>query len=364
MLVVDVAVPAHDRTGGGLRMTWLLRLFRSLGCEVTLFPTLPQEQREPYATQLAQLGVEVHDNALDLSDFAAARAGLYDLVLLSSPAAAEHAVGPSREAFPDAAIVYDSVDLHFLRVARKGELTGEPTEADLWKAVELECIRGSDVVATVTETEASVVRSLVPQTRTVVLPTVHEPDREPRLPHIQSSDLLFIGGFLHDPNIDAVRYFVGDVLPLVRTEIDARLWVIGPDPPDEIRALASPSVIVTGHVPRVDDHFRRARVFVAPLRYGAGMKGKIGHAMAYGLPVVTTAIGAEGMDLVDGEHALIREGAGDFASGVVALYRDATLWQRLSTRSQEIVHERWGPEAMRVRLDELLSAAARRPGMG
>jgi glycosyltransferase involved in cell wall biosynthesis len=150
----------------------------------------------------------------------------------------------------------------------------------------------------------------------------------------------------------------------VNAEIDTRLWVIGPDPPEEIRALASDSVLVTGHVPRVDDHFRHARVFVSPLRYGAGMKGKIGHAMTYGLPVVTTQIGAEGMDLVDGEHALIREGAEAFAEGVVTLYRDAELWQRLSARSQETVHERWSPEAMRGRLDDLLSKTARRTRVG
>ena len=157
-----------------------------------------------------------------------------------------------------------------------------------------------------------------------------------------------------------VCYFLREIFPLVTAEIETRLWVIGEEPPEEIRAFQSPSVIVTGYVPRVEEYFRRARVFVSPLRYGAGMKGKNGHAMAFGLPLVTTSIGAEGMDLADGEHALIRDGAEAFAGGIVALYNDPMLWERLSTRSQQRVRERWSPDAIRPRLEELVTTAARR----
>jgi len=206
------------------------------------------------------------------------------------------------------------------------------------------------------------VRSLVPTARTVVLPVVYEPGPAPRLPYDATSDLLFIGGFLHDPNVDAVQYFVRDVLPRVTDEIDARLWVIGQQPPEEIRALESASVVVTGHVPDVEHHLRRARVLVSPVRYGAGMKGKKVHAMAHGLPLVTTTIGAEGMDLEDGQHALIRDGAEAFAGAVVALYRDPALWARLATNSREVARTRWSPVAMRARLDDLLDATARSRG--
>lgn len=361
VLVVDLAVPAHDRNSGGLRMTWLLRLMRTLGCHVTLFPTQQREAREPYTSELTRLGVEVELGPHSYAEFADSRAGLYDLVFLSTPDAAGVAIDASRRAFPAASIVYDSLDLHHLRVSRKVGVVGGPAHAEYWREKEVDCIRRSDLVATVTENEAGLVRSLVPSATTVVLPNVHEAGHGRHPPHEATRDLLFIGGFLHDPNLDAVGYFVGEILPLVRAEIDVRLWVIGPDPPEEIRALASGRVIVTGHLPEVDDHFRQARVFVSPLRYGAGMKGKIGHAMALGLPVVTTTIGAEGMSLVDGEDAVIRDGAEAFAAGVVSLYRDAVLWQRLSTRSQEIVRERWSPDAMRGRLDELLSATVRAP---
>ncbi|MBW3609209.1 MAG: glycosyltransferase [Actinobacteria bacterium] len=366
VLVVDVVIPAHDRGAGHLRLTWILRLLRSLGCHVTLFTTHQRVRRDPYTKQLERLGIEVELSAESFSAFAATRGGVYDLVILSGADAAASVIDEARRAFPAASILYDSIDLHFLRQGRRADVVGGPSERDYWHAKELACIQRSDFTATVTETEAQIVRSLVPAARTVVLPVVYEPDRAPRLPYDATSDLLFVGGFLHDPNVDAVEYFVREVLPPVREEIDARLWVIGQHPPEEIRALESASVVVTGHVPDVGHHLRRARVFVSPVRYGAGMKGKNVHAMAHGLPLVTTTIGAEGMDLVDGQHALIRDGAQAFAAAVVALYRDPALWSRLAISSREVARTRWSPAAMRARLDGLLdvtvrSRAARRP---
>jgi len=362
VLVADVVIPAHDRGAGHLRLTWILRLLRSLGCHVTLFPTQQRVRRDPYTKQLERLGIEVDLSAPSFTAFATTRGGVYDLVLLSGADAAVSVIDESRRAFPEASILYDSIDLHFLRQGRKAEVVGGPSERDYWHAKELECIQRSDLTATVTETEAEIVRSLVPAARTVVLPVVYEPDPTPRPPYDATRDMLFIGGFLHDPNIDAVQYFVREVLPLVTDEVDARLWVIGQHPPAEIRALQSSSVVVTGHVPDVVHHLRRARVFVSPVRYGAGMKGKNVHAMAHGLPLVTTTIGAEGMDLVDGQHALIRDGAEAFAAGVVALYRDPELWARLATSSREVARTRWSPAAMRARLDDLLDATVRPRG--
>lgn len=340
-------------------MVWILRLLRSLGCHVTLFTMHERVRRDPDATYLERLGVEVELSAPTFTALAAERAGQYDLVILSSPDAAAALIETARRAFPAASILYDSVDLHFLRVGRKAEVVGGPSERDGWYAKETECIRRSDLTITVTEKEAEIVRSLEPAARTFVLPVIYEPERLPRLPYEATSDLLFIGGFVHDPNIDAVLWFAREVFPLVRNEIDTRLWVIGQHPTEEIRALGSSSIIVAGHIPNVEIRLRQARVFVSPLRYGAGMKGKNAHAMAHGVPLVTTTIGAEGMDLVDGEHVLIRDGAEAFAAGVVELYNDATLWSRLARSSHDVARVRWSPDAVRPRLEALLAATGR-----
>jgi glycosyltransferase involved in cell wall biosynthesis len=282
---------------------------------------------------------------------------VYDLVIVSRPYVAAPLLADAVSAFPDAVLIYDSVDLHFLRAARRRDLLGLAPDADSEQAelTEIQCVRESHVTATVSEVEAAIVRARVPGAKTVVLPTVHEPDTVPGLPFERRSDLLFIGNFIHDPNVDAVLHFTHEILPLIARELDARLWLLGQDPPPEVRALQSPSVVVTGFVPRVDDYFRQARVSVAPLRYGAGMKGKNGQAMAFGLPLVTTSVGAEGMDIVDERHALVSDGPEDFAQAVIRLYRDQALWERLSHKSQELARREWSPDAMRRRLERLLA---------
>jgi glycosyltransferase involved in cell wall biosynthesis len=124
--------------------------------------------------------------------------------------------------------------------------------------------------------------------------------------------------------------------------------------PPAVTALHGGDIVVTGYVPDVEELLRQARVFVAPLRYGAGMKGKNGHAMSHGLPIVTSSVGAEGMGLVDGRHALIRDDPDGFATAVVELYTQQPLWERISTNALDLVRRSWTPEAMQHRLYDLL----------
>src|SRR5262245_7128391 len=163
---------------------------------------------------------------------------------------------------------------------------------------------------------------------------------------------MFIGNFRHTPNRDAVAYFVGEILPRVAARLPGvRFLIVGSGRPPSIRQ-ASPAVQVLGHVKDVDPVFDAARVFVAPLRYGAGVKGKIGQSLACGLPVVTTSVGAEGMALVDREHALIADGPEAFAQAVVELYGDPALWARLSAAGRRHVGTHFGRERTRALLDE------------
>jgi glycosyltransferase involved in cell wall biosynthesis len=138
-----------------------------------------------------------------------------------------------------------------------------------------------------------------------------------------------------------------------------RFVVVGADAPPSVEALAGPDIVIAGHVPEIEPVFDRSRVLVAPLRYGAGLKGKIGQSLAYGLPLVTTAVGAEGMDLVDGEHALLAEEPAAFADAVVRLYEDPVLWARLAAAGRRHVDARFGPAAVRDRLAAALAAATR-----
>jgi O-antigen biosynthesis protein len=361
VLVADMWLPAHDRDSGSLRMTWIVRLLTELGCQVTLFPA-NRERREPYASEFQRRGIEVHYGSTTFSEFAAQRAGFYDLVLLSRPDVAVAYLDDVRRYFPHSVVVYDMMDFHFVRESRRREALGlgESSEVETTRRRELSCIRRSDIVAAVTDVEEDLVQHLVPGVSTVVLPNVHPVDTGPLVPFSERTDLLFIGGFAHQPNVDAITWFANEVLPLVNEQIRTKIWVLGSDPSEEVRALQSPDIVVTGYIPEVDEYFRKARVFISPLRYGAGMKGKNGQAMSFGLPVVTTSIGAEGMGLVDGVHALIRDDAASLAKAVVDLYTDSERWELLATSGMDRVRECWSPDLMRIRLERLLSNAGLR----
>jgi glycosyltransferase involved in cell wall biosynthesis len=121
--------------------------------------------------------------------------------------------------------------------------------------------------------------------------------------------------------------------------------VVGSKPPAEILALAAEDVVIVGFVDDLNSFLNKMRVSVAPLRYGAGIKGKIGTAMAVGLPVVATSIATEGMMVTDGENILVRDDAVDFAEAVIRLYGDESLWSSISESSIKFADSTWGAEA-------------------
>ena len=369
VLVSDADLYPPDQSSGAQRMAWILVLLHEMGCEVTYFP-FDRTERQPYAAWLRQAGVEVVCTGDDLATVAAERRGLYDLVVLCRPTVAERQRDVVRRHFPDAVLVYDTVDLHFVRAERELALAGGGEAADAAehafrraRRTELDAVRAADVVSTVTEDEGDLLRTLVPGVEVVVLPTVHGVRTTPVPGPGGRSDLLFIGGYRHRPNIDAFSWFTEEVLPLVRRHEPARFIALGANPTPAMQALATEAVVVPGYRNDVSGDFDAARVFVAPLRYGAGMKGKIGQAMAFGLPVVTTSVGAEGMGLVDGEHALVADDPEGFAEAVLRLYRDDELWERLSTGARELAAEAWSPDAMKVRLGDLMSRTRSRGSM-
>jgi len=362
VLVLDTWVPAHDQDSGSLRMAWILRLLAEMGCRVTLYPN-DGNARQPYAAEFERGGIEVWRHPWSFAELAEPRPDFYDTILLSRAAVADDLLDPLRRAFPSALIVFDTVDLHFVRESRRMETAGVFDEARIERTrnSELRAIRGSDITAAVTEAEAKIIRDLEPRASVIVLPNVHELPEGDIPPFGARADLLFIGGYLHDPNVDAVHRLVREILPRVRESVpDARLWLVGSHPPPEIVEYHSDDVIVTGFLEDVTEYFRSARVFVAPLRYGAGMKGKIGHALSMGLPIVTTGIGAEGMGLVHGRHAMICDDSDDFADAVVRLYQDEPTWTAMSREGIELVRREWTPEVMRQRLRAVLERSAGR----
>ena len=365
-LVIDRRILTPQEDSGSVRMFALVRLLRGMGIPVTF--AADQTQRNDTSEQaLRALGVQLLFGRAAIANHLQEEGRRYTVALLSRPEVASRYIALIRAGAVFARVVYDTVDLHWLRMAGAAQVKKDAalrTESERYRRLEAALARAADLVITVTPEEQRVLKQAVPTARVEVIPNIHAIRKEPR-PWDVRRDLLFIGGYEHAPNVDAVEWFVLEILPLVRRELgDVVFQVVGSKMPDRLRGLASPSVKIMGWIPDVAPVFSESRVFVAPLRYGAGMLGKVGQSIEYGLPVVTTHIGADGLGLVDGESALVAEEADAFAHAVVRLYRDELLWSRIVRNATRQVEENFSEAVVAARLRRLLEIGSPRTRQG
>jgi len=358
VLIVDATTPMPDHDSGSLRMVNLMRVLADLGCQTSFMP----ENRlrvERYTDALQELGVEaLHaPYAQDPVKFLRERGREFDLVILSRHYVAASFVGLVRLYAPQARLAFDTVDLHYLREQRAAELAGDAAlarHAAATRAQELKLIRESDVTLVVSPVEKELLARDAPGARVEVLSNVHEV-YGCRKPFGERRDVVFVGGFQHPPNTDAVEWFIGEAFARVRAELpDVRFHVIGSRVPTSISALAGEHVLVHGFVEDILPYMDDCRVSVAPLRYGAGVKGKVNMAMSCGLPVVATTVAVEGMHVRAGVDVLVADDAAAFAADVVRLYRDEALWNTLSANGLANVERHFSFAAARASVQKLL----------
>ena len=369
VLVVDATTPRPDRDSASLRLVNLMRLLRDEGAHVVFLPA-DLAHAGAYTEALQALGIEAWyaPFAKRLPAWMRAQGPRFDAAMLSRHYVARELLPLLRAHAPRARVVFDSVDLHFVREQRSAELAGDATlarGAARTRALELDVVARSDLTTVVSPDEAAVLAREAPDARVEVLSNVHTLAGA-GLPFAQRRDLVFVGGFRHPPNTDGVRWFCEEVFPLVRARLpDVRFHCIGDGPPPEIQALAQrEGVIVHGHVPDIAPYMDGCRIAVAPLRYGAGVKGKINLSMAHGQPVVATAIAAEGMSLRDGHDVLLADDAAGFADAVVRLYGDATLWIALSLHGHENIARYLSMDAARGAIRRIFFDAGERGADG
>ena len=352
VLIVDEALPQPDRDSASLRLVNLIRLLHQEGAHVVV---LAAEHAAPSSSlaDLRRMGVEVWSGGASARPaawlathgprFAVAMACRHELAQRMLPLLRRHA--------PQTRMVLDTVDLHYLRESRAAELADSASmrhTAVRTRHAELATIQASDLTLVVSEAERELLARDAPGARVEVLSNLHDV-AGPGRPFAQRKDLVFVGGFLHPPNADAVHWFVEQVFPLVRERLPTvGFHCIGAAPPPAISALARhPGVVVHGHVPDLLPAMHGMRIAVAPLRFGAGVKGKINLSMAHGQPVVATASAVEGMHLVDGVDVLVADDAQAFADAVVRLYQDEALWQQLARHGLDNVARHFSLDAAR-----------------
>jgi glycosyltransferase involved in cell wall biosynthesis len=369
VLVVADYLPLHDQQSGGLRLKTLVGLIIGLGWDVVFCSYLAAESSPGplstpdgiarYETTLRELGVSRFVYGIEpLRAFLAKAGGGVRHALVSFPNVAIELVPIIRLHCPWTRVIFDTVDFHYLRMSREATLRQDAVlqqEAEAMLVLELACVRMADVTLAVTPEERLSLLTFAPDSVVEVLPNVFGQPAEP--PGVAGRrDILFVGGFWHKPNGDAVSWFVETIWPRLRAELpDLNFRIVGANPTEEILALnRQPGIEVLGYVPDLTQYQDAARVFVAPLRYGAGMKGKVGQSLAHGLPVVATPVGAEGMGLEDGIHLLVAEDPEAFAAQVLRLLRDDELWNRLQTEGRSLIEATLSERVVAARLDGLL----------
>jgi glycosyltransferase involved in cell wall biosynthesis len=357
ILVIDCAVPTPDRDSGSVRMFGILRIMREMGFSVT-FAADKLENGANYIAALNSLEINVLQGYTEIRRHLQKWGNGYAVVIISRPEMGERYLSVVRAYAAQAQLDYDTVDLYHLRFKRGAELTGNPDlvkKAQEYHQLEMLCCTSADRVFAITETEKKVIQQNWPNTQVEVIPNIH-PVKVSPLPWSAREGLVFIGGYGHHPNVDAVVWFVQEIFPIITKKIPGiKFTILGSNPPEALRSLASTNVNVTGWVPDPEPYFSASRIFVAPLRYGAGMKGKVGQAMSLGLPVVTTQIGAEGMQLKDNAHALIADTPEAFAAAVVRLYNDEALWKRIQRNSAAHIDKNFSESVVESILREIWS---------
>jgi glycosyltransferase involved in cell wall biosynthesis len=344
ILVFDERIPSPDRDAGSARMFLILKSLTQENSVVFLPFNRPQEFR--YEKALWEIGIQTAD-IIDYRRLLKQRK--FRAVVLSRPAIADAMLRRIRKADPDVKIIYDMLDVHHLRATREAALTGDSRavrEAESLRRLETRVGRAADLLWCGSAPDQELMARIAPAVPSIVVPTIHRL-HERGLSFAERKQLLFVGAFGHRPNEDAIHFFGREVMPLVRKSLPGiELLVVGSSAPTEFAEYAVSGVRVLGFVPDLDPIISSCRVFIAPIRFGSGVNGKIGESLSYGLPVVTTTIGAEGWNFTNGKQVLIADTPADFAAAVIRLYEDPDLWGKLSDEGYRHIAENFTPEVI------------------
>jgi len=357
ILVVDHYVPTYDKDAGSKTTFQYLKLFLKKGY-VVKFLGDNFAHEEPYTTVLQQMGIEVlygADYQVGIWDWLRDHGDDIAIAYLNRPHIASKYVDYILDN-TDIKVIYYGHDLHFLREGREYQLTGSAKSrenAEYWKDVELGIMSKAAISYYPSYIERDAIRELDP---TIAVKDITAYVYDSFQEDIQEdfskrSGLLFVGGFAHPPNVDAVLWFAKAIFPRIQETMKAdapNFYIVGSRVTDEIKELAKPGsgIIVKGFVSEeeLEQLYGECKIVVVPLRYGAGVKGKVVEAIYYGAPIVTTNIGAEGIPQVE-DTLIVEDEPEAFADAVVRLYQDDAACRELCRRTQEYIRNHFSLDA-------------------
>jgi glycosyltransferase involved in cell wall biosynthesis len=364
ILVIDVWRPTPDRDSASLRIVNLLSLLAQMVGKVTFgFGDAPSwrtvDSWQSSVQPLQNTRIELLEGHAAVEAHLKQQGQRYDVVILSRLGMASRYMQTVRDYAPQAALIFDTTDLHFLRGFRGAKVTGKVNlmkSALLAKRDELALARQADCTLVVSSVEKAILEEECPGRPVHVVSNIHTVYGSQR-PFSERGGLIFVGSFPHHPNVDGLAYFYQDIYPLLRAKLpDVKITIIGSDPPAWLKEVSTDHLSVTDYVPDVAPYFNRCRLSIAPLRYGAGVKGKVLLSMGYGVPVVASSVAAEGIPVVNGRDMLIADTPADFSEAIVDLYHNEGLWSQMSANGLEIIDQHFSFSAARQALRNLFDS--------
>ena len=335
-LILDWAIPMPDHDSGSVDTFNLVRMLGRLGIKTVFASHRDLDYWGTYTDDLQQLGVETlyapYSDSLK-SYLKQAGKGI-DYVLVHRVGVFKECASLLRTHCPNARLVFHTVDLHHIREARQAETEDSEKlrkQAKVTKKTELRLARKADAIVVVSDHEKELLEEAVDGTPVFHMPLIREIPRAGRTRFGERHGIAFIGNYLHEPNVDAARHFVHEIWPVFHAAVpNAELILGGAQMPAEVERLeASEGVRTIGYIEDLASLFNQIRLTVAPLRFGAGAKGKVVSSLCHGVPVVASPVAAEGMSLKEGRDILVARDNAEWAEHLKAAYCDEAVWRKL-----------------------------------
>ncbi|CAN7663620.1 MULTISPECIES: glycosyltransferase [unclassified Variovorax] len=364
ILVVDALTPRPDKDSGSIVTNEVMRTYREMGFGESFVPLHNLYYFRSYSAPLQRRGVCCHYLPFSPDIRAVLEVShAFDYALLYRYNVAQGVCAQLRELSPATRVIFANVDLHYLRESRAASANEDANgifKAAVTKSHELAMFARADASFVHTEVEKKIIQAAMPRplNNIVVLPWLSDILQDARA-FSDRDDIMFLGNFPHDPNVDSIKFFMTSIWPALvkRLPPQAKLLVVGNKPPPEVVAMASERVVVTGYVEDLKPYFSSSRVFVAPLRYGAGIKGKLVMALAHGVPSIATTIAAEGIGTNESGYLCVADDPKVFADDVMRVYADEALWTQMRTAGWAFVQEHYSSAAAAALCSQALKVA-------
>lgn len=358
ILIIDETTPTPDQDSGSIDMFNLIKILLKLGYRVHFIPRSNFAHFGSYTDTLQKMGVECIYAPFykSVDEFLEERGDVFSHVFLTRVTVAKNHINDVKTHCPSAKRIFYTVDLHHLRELREAELKNSSTMRALARQTEkaeLAIMKQVDTTIVLSEAEQQMLEARGIK-NLVTLPLIRDVGEPDPAPFSDRDKVVFIGGFQHAPNVDAADWLVEEIWPSVTALCKEKkiepinLTIVGSKMPDRYRRLDSQNIIGVGFVPNLGELLSKTRLTIAPLRYGAGLKGKVATSLEYGVPVVGSPMAFEGMPREGLPNiALQADNAAELAAMIVNVYSNEKEWKKASKCGNEYVTQHYSSKALK-----------------